>query len=71
MQLKVNAMYQSDKGHLIPRSRFSKDKATPYAIFEVLELESNGHYIKRHCTLTRIDIKKALGLPKKERIEII
>ena len=71
MQLKVNAMYASDGGYLIPRSTFSKDKATPFAIFEVLELKPDGRYIKRHCTLTRIDIKKALGLSKKERLEII
>lgn len=71
MQLKVNAMYQSEKGYIIPRSKFTNDKAVPFAIFEILELEKNGHYIKRHCTLTRMDIKKALGLSKRERIEII
>lgn len=70
-ELKVGRSYQTATGFIIPRSKFSDYKANRYAVFEVLILGDNGHYIKKHTTLTQKDIKKALELPKNERLDII
>lgn len=70
-ELKVGRSYQTATGFIIPRSKFSDDKASRYAVFEILTLGDNGHYTKKHTTLTQRDIKKALELPKNERLNII
>ena len=69
--LKKGKMYQTATGYIIPRSQLAGVKALQYAIFEVLELKENGRYIKRHTTLSPVEIKAALGLSKRERITIL
>ena len=46
-ELKVGRSYQTATGFIIPRSKFSDDKANRYAIFEILTLGDNGHYTKK------------------------
>lgn len=71
MDLKVGRSYEIDGGYIIPRSHFSDDKANQFAIVEILALGDNGHYTKTHTTLTKRQIRKALQIPKNERIAII
>lgn len=72
MQIKVNSMYQTPDGSfLIPRSHESGGKGEQYAIFEILHIGNNGHYTKTHCTLTKKEIKKRLGLAKNEKVVIV
>lgn len=69
--LKVDKCYQIEGGYLIPRSHMGNDKNVKYAVVEILEIKPNGHYIKKHTTLTQKEIKKQLGLAKNERLDII
>ena len=75
MTLKVNSMYKIADGYLIPVSHFkkydTKEKGVEYAVFRRLVIENGGHYIARHYTMTKAEIKKALGLAKNERVEIV
>ena len=68
--LKIGKSYQTENGYIIPRSKIGGSKTERFAIFEILELKEGGRYIKRHTTLSPVEIKKALGLPKKERLDI-
>lgn len=69
MTLKINAMYKTNDGHIIPRSRFG-DTMPNYAIVEVVTGDNN-HFVMSHKTMTRKDFRKALNLDGKERVEII
>lgn len=69
MTLKVNTMYKTEDGHIIPRSRFGDD-LPKYAIVEVLTRDNN-HFVVSHKTFTQKDFRQALKLSAKERIEII
>ena len=69
MTLKVNAMYKTDDGHIIPRSRFG-NQLPKYAIVEVVTGDNN-HFVMSHKTFTPKDFRKALNLDAKEKIEII
>ena len=69
MVLRVNAMYITEDGYIIPRTRFSDD--TPkYAIVEILTGD-NSHFVVSHKTFTQKDFRQALNLSAKERVEII
>ena len=70
MILKINSMYQVSGGHIVPRSHFKKEKGVQYAIIERLDKTAAG-YVMRHVTMTRQEIKKALGLAKNEKMEIV
>lgn len=69
MILKVNAMYDTEDGYIIPRTRFSDDMPK-YAIVEILTGD-NSHFVVSHKTFTQKDFRRALNLSAKERIEII
>lgn len=69
MTLKVNQIYNTEDGHIIPRSRFSDDMPK-YAIVEVLTGD-NSHFVVSHKTFTQKNFRQALNLSAKERIEII
>lgn len=69
MTLKVNAMYKTNDGHIIPRSRFGDDMPK-YAIVEVVTGD-NSHFVMSHKTFTKKDFRKALNLDAKEKVEII
>lgn len=70
-ELKVGRSYQAATGYIIPRSKLSTNNGVKYAIFEILKLEPNGHYIKKLTTLSPKEIRAALELDKNERIAII
>lgn len=70
MILKVNSMYEAGGARLIPRSHFKTEKGVQYAIFERLVKNGTG-YAVRHITLTRAEIKKAMGIAKNEKVEIL
>ena len=69
MILKVNAMYITEDGYIIPRSRFNDDMPK-YAIVEILTGD-NSHFVVSHKTFTQKDFRRVLNLSAKERIEII
>ena len=69
MILKVNSMYQTSGGHIVPRSHFTTEKGVQYAVVEKREQTANG-YVMRHVTMTRQEIKKALGIAKNEKVVI-
>lgn len=66
MTLKLNGLYKTDTGYIIPRSYIYDD----LAIFEVLT-GGELHYVKGHCTFTTKELKKILKIKGKERIEIL
>lgn len=70
MILKLNSMYMTSFGHIVPRSRFGEQKPKPYAIIEVVETQG-GIYAVKHKTMTQAEIKQALNLEKKERVAIV
>lgn len=70
MKIKVNQMYMTSFGHIVPRSRFGEQKPKPYAIIEVVETQ-DGIYTVKHKTMTQAEIKQALNIEKKEKVEII
>lgn len=70
MKIKVNHMYMTSFGHIVPRSRFGEQKPKPYAIIEVVETQG-GVYTVKHKTMTQAEIKRALNLDKNERVEIV
>ena len=69
MILKVNTMYDTEDGHIIPRSRFSDDMPK-YAIVEILTGD-NIRFVVSHKTFTQKDFRQVLNLSAKERVEII
>lgn len=69
MTLKVNAMYKTKDGHIIPRSKFG-DAMPKYAIVEVVTGD-NSHFVVSHKTFTAKDFRQALNIGQKEKIEII
>lgn len=72
MEIKVNSSYAIEGGFLIPRSHFSEGfKGERYAIIELLMLKAGGRYVKKHTTASGVEIKKLLGMSKKERLDII
>lgn len=70
MKLIINSSYATDTGFIIPRSRMSGGKGEHYCIVQVL---TGGvtHYTSKHITMSAKEIRKALNLSEKERIEII
>lgn len=66
MTLKLNGLYKTDTGYIIPRSYIYND----LAIFEVLT-GGELHYVKGHCIFTTKELKKILKIKGKERIEIL
>lgn len=66
MTLKLNGLYKTDTGFIIPRSYIHDD----LAVFEVLT-GGELHYVKGHCTFTTKELKKILKIKGKERIEIL
>lgn len=70
MTLKINSMYKVAGGYVIPRSHFSEDAAPNFAIFEVLQ-GGESHFVKKHTTFNRKELRKVLGLGKGEKVEIL
>lgn len=69
MILKLNFMYKTEVGYIIPRTRFSDDMPK-YAIVEILTGD-NSHFVVSHKTFTQKDFRQVFNLSAKERIEII
>lgn len=70
IELKINEMYKTNAGWLVPRSHLKGGKGEKYAVVEVIT-GGDSHYAKRHLTYTTSDFRKALELAKNERITII
>ena len=70
MKLKLNSMYKTETGYIIPRSHFSETNTPNYLIADLL-IGGETHYTKKIVTLTRKELKKLLDLPNNERVEII
>lgn len=70
MKIKINSMYAIAGGYIIPRSHFSETDVPAYAVVDLL-IGGEIDYVKKPCTMTRQELKKAFGLNKNERIEII
>lgn len=70
MQLKVNSMYQTDTGWIIPRSHLSEGKGEKYLIVEVL---TGGveHFVKSHTSYTTKELRKVLHIGAKERLDVL
>ena len=72
MKLKINSMYKTATGFIIPRSHFSGEKGLKWACVDVLDVTQGGkHYIKESTTMSTKEIKKALDLTRNEGVEII
>ena len=69
MTLKINTMYETRGGYLVPRSHFKDEKGVSYAIIERIVKIGTGYKVQ-HVTMIRKDIKKELGIAKNERVEI-
>ena len=70
MVLKVNSSYATATGFIIPRSHLNGDKGEKYCVVQILEGGVN-HYVSRHATMTAKELRKALKLSQKERVEIV
>ena len=70
MKLKLNSMYKTETGYVIPRSHFSETNPPNYLIADLL-VGDEKHYTKKIVTLTRKELKKLLDLPNNERVEIV
>ena len=70
MELKINSMYKTETGYVIPRSHFSETNPPNYLIADLL-IGDETHYVKKPITLTRRELKKLLNLPNNERVEIV
>mgnify|MGYP003293482922 CR=1 FL=1 len=70
MKLKINSSYATPTGFIIPRSRMSGGKGEQYCIVQIL---TGGvtHYTSKHTTMNTKELRKALNLSQKERIEIL
>ena len=70
MKLNINSSYATATGFIIPRSRMSGGKGEQYCIMQIL---TGGvtHYTSKHATMSTKEIRKALNLSQKERIEIV
>ena len=72
MTLRINAMYKTATGFIVPRSRLSDAKGVKWACVDVITQEQGGkHYTKVSTTMTTKEIKKTLGLGRTEGVEII
>ena len=69
MKLKINGMYKTATGFIIPRSHFSESNPPHYLIADLLTGDET-HFVKKSVTLTRRELKKLLDLPSAERVEI-
>ena len=70
MTLKINSMYPTATGFIIPRSHANTDTGEKYCIVQVLTGD-NVHYTSHHTTMSHKELRKALKLPAKERIETV
>ena len=70
MTLKINQMYVTRAGYIVPRSHFKDEKGVKWCVVQVLDHTVNG-FKTYHKTMTQKDIKIVLGLGKSERIEIV
>lgn len=72
MKLKINSMYKTATGFIIPRSHFSIERGQKWLCVDVLTVTQGGkHYIKESTTMSTKEIKKALDLARNEGVEII
>jgi hypothetical protein len=75
MILKVNGMYKTTTGYLIPLSHFNDSAVQKYAVVKLLDDQTNGAGVvgfkTRTTTYTLKDFRQALSLDGKERIRII
>ena len=72
MKLKINSMYKTKNGYLVPRSHLSSEKGIRWAVIELLNYVADGrYYAMQHVTLDTPKIKELLELDSKERIDII
>lgn len=70
MKLKVNEMYKTDIGYIVPLSHFTKEAGSKYAIVRVLAYREYTYLVK-HITFNQQDFRDALHLTKNERVEIV
>ena len=70
MELKVNSSYPTETGFIIPRSHMIGGKGEQYCIVQIL---TGGvtHYTSKHATMSTKELRKALHLTQKERIQIV
>ena len=70
MTLKVNSSYATATGFVIPRSHFAGEKGDRYCVVQIL---TGGvtHYTSKHTTMSIKELRKALNLKDKERMEIL
>ena len=72
MKLKINSMYKTATGFIIPRSHFSIERGQKWLCVDVLTVTQGGkHYIKEITTMSTKEIKKALDLARNEGVEIV
>lgn len=70
MKLKINSSYATATGFIIPRSHMKGEKGENYCVVQIL---TGGvtHYTSKHATMSTKELRKALNLSQKERIEIV
>lgn len=66
MKLKINSMYKTDDGFIIPMSHLMGEKGVKYGVFRLL-IGTNPVVIK-HTTLSTKELKEIMHT--KERVEI-
>ena len=70
MVLKLNGSYKTATGYIIPRSHFRGEKGQCYCVVQILT-GGESHYTSRHTTMSTKELRKALKIGQKERIEIV
>ena len=70
MTLKINSMYKTETGYIVPRSHFKDEKGVKWCIVQVLE-QHETTFKTHHTTMTQKQLKTILGLGKNERVDLI
>ena len=72
MTLKINDMYKTATGYLIPRSHFSVERGVKWLCVDILTVTQGGRgYIKTSTTMSTKEIKKALAIERNEGVNVI
>ena len=69
MVLKINASYKTNTGYLIPRSHLNDGKGERWCVVQILT-GGTTHYTSKYTTMALKEIRKALNLTTKEKVDI-
>lgn len=71
MKLKINIRYTMENGNgLIIRSHASDSSPLRYHVVEIIEILGSCQRVS-HTTMTPVEIKRALNITDKKRLEVV